>query len=100
MNFQQLLVYTLKKFVDFKFRKRSPFFWGLKYFSISLVVELAKLASDTAIDDFYLLVEAKAGLLAYALVWFLINIVFGGVTIFFSWLSITIKFLLIIFFSF
>lgn len=100
MNFQQLLVYTLKKFVDFKFRKRSPFFWGLKYFSISLVVEFAKLASDTAIDDFYLLVEAKAGLLAYALVWFLINIVFGGVTIFFSWLSITIKFLLIIFFSF
>ena len=100
MNFQQLLKYTLKKFVDFKFRKRSPFFWGIKYFSISLVVELAKLASDTAIEDFYLLVESRGGIISYALIWIFINIVLGGITIVFSWLSIALKFLLILYFSF
>lgn len=99
MNLKELIIYSIKKFVDFKFRKRSIFFWLIKYFSIALVVELGKLAADTQIDDFYIIVEEKAGFLAYCVLWLVINIIFGGLTLVFSWLSILIKVAAVFYFS-
>jgi len=99
MTLGELIIYGIKKYIDY-LSKRSIYAWGIRYFSISLVAEILKASNNEKIQFIYTYLQDEVGVWLFILVWFIIEILLGGFSIIFIWISIPIKLGLIVLFSF
>ena len=99
MTWVNLIKYGIKTYIEY-LSKRSIYAWGIKYFSISIVSELVKASFNERIELIYTFLENEVGAWAFLLAWVIFEIILGGFSIFFVWISIPIKIGLVVFFSF
>ncbi|AOW16866.1 hypothetical protein LPB03_05015 [Polaribacter vadi] len=93
-----LIEYWWTRFVDYKYKK-SIFSILLKWFSISLIAELAKVGADLIFDDVYEIIKINFGVNWELFARIIIDGILGGFTIGYHWVSIIIKVYLITLFA-
>jgi hypothetical protein len=93
-----LIEYYLTKLIDYKFRKKSIFWWGIKITTGLLITEMADMLSDFDLEDIYKLLREVGGAWAVLIVKFLVGI-FTGFDRGYSVFTICIKVYLITLFS-
>lgn len=97
-KFWELFSYWFYKAVDYRFRKRSIFWWGIKVFTLLLLSEIGNLISDYNFDEIYLLIETNYGP-GWAIVARIIGGIIAGFASGYSWITILIKIYFITLFS-
>lgn len=94
----ELLEYYFKKLIDFRFKSRSIYWYMIKYVTISLIVELTCLATETQFTALFETINANYGENWELVSRTLIDLFVGG-GLGYSWPTIIIKLYLITLFS-
>lgn len=94
----ELILYYFKKLIDFKFKSRSIYWYMIKYVTISLIVELTCLATETQFTALFENINSNYGEIWELVARTLIDLFVGG-GLGYSWPTIIIKLYLITLFS-
>jgi hypothetical protein len=94
----ELVQYWFYKAIDYRFRKRSIFWWGIKYFSISLLAELICIQTETQFSYLFTWVNQNWGATWAVVCRTLVDLFLAG-GLGYSCITITIKLYLISLFS-
>ncbi|MBU2948053.1 ATP-binding protein [Zobellia uliginosa] len=97
---KRLFYYYLESAIKYKFRSRTIFFLALTWLIPSLLAELANYGTDFYIEKAINVIKHEIGSILYSLFTFLYYLFFGLLlSLTFSWVSIIIKSVLIVFFG-
>lgn len=93
------VTYIFRKWVNYVFFRWNPLAWAVKYWSVSLAMELSLLASENRLQKLWKYIDVQIGEGWSLFFEISTEIILGTFNLGYSWLNIILKLFLVIFFG-